>query len=416
MRAAGRLPFFLLAAVIVSGTALPARADDAMPSVTRDGNGIGDGDGTGYGDGDGDGSGDGDGDGSGDGDGDGSGDGIGHGDGDDAARPVSRPSEVDPPRRIRRMTPPPAPVKARTAPAAAPRPSGRDHLGMTAPATRRVATTTPAPPPSPGQFVAGAPGWHTVASGQTLFAIARSHGCSVAALQAENQLTGTLIRPDQRLRIPTCEDGRRVVPITVVAGQSRGLPWNGRLSDGVQLPVGDGYHIRRPHRAWGCSHVVAHIERAIAAVRARFPAVHTLAIGDLSVKKGGAITDHRSHQSGRDVDIGLYYTELPKAYPRSFVVATDRILDRAATWALLHAFARTADEPTGVSAIFLDYDVQGLLYEWALENGVPASYVGKLFQYPHGAGAMRGLVRHEPNHADHFHIRFRCPPGDTHCG
>ena len=42
-----------------------------------------------------------------------------------------------------------------------------------------------------------------------------------------------------------------------------------------------------------------------AAVRARFPTVHTLAIGDLSVKQGGAITQHRSHQSGRDVDIGL---------------------------------------------------------------------------------------------------------------
>jgi LysM repeat protein len=403
MRAAGRLPFLLLAAVIVMGTAPGARAE--TPSVTRAGDAVLDEDSD---------------DGAGDGwTVEGSGDGV-EVEADDDARPVSRPSEVDP-RRIRRLraaTPPPPPAAAPPAP----RSPDREHLGIAPPvrAEKRIATATTATTAprvtEPPRFVAGAPSLHKVAMGQTLFAIARSHGCSVAALQAENGLSGSLIRPDQTLRIPVCEDGRRVVPITVVAGQSRGMPWNGRLSDGVQLPIGDGYHIRRPHRAWGCSHVVGHIERAIAAVRARFPAVHTLAIGDLSVKKGGAITDHRSHQSGRDVDIGLYYTELPKAYPRSFVVATDQILDRAATWALLHAFARTADEPTGVSAIFLDYDVQGLLYEWALENGVPASYVGKLFQYPHGVGAMRGLVRHEPNHADHFHIRFRCPPGDTHCG
>jgi murein endopeptidase len=194
------------------------------------------------------------------------------------------------------------------------------------------------------------------------------------------------------------------------------MPWNGRLSDGVQLPVGDGYHIRRPHRSWGCSHVVAHIARAIDAVRARFPAVHTLAIGDLSAKKGGAITDHRSHQSGRDVDIGLYYRAVPRGYPRSFVDATPANLDCAATWALLHAFARTADEPAGVAAIFLDYDVQGQLYTWALDHGVPADYLRRLFQYPHGEGAMTGLVRHEPNHADHLHVRFRCPPGDGRCG
>ena len=54
---------------------------------------------------------------------------------------------------------------------------------------------------------------------------------------------------------------------------------------------------------------------AILDIRARFPDVHVLAIGDLSQKHGGAITEHRSHQSGRDADIGLIYKEQPAGFP-----------------------------------------------------------------------------------------------------
>jgi murein endopeptidase len=201
----------------------------------------------------------------------------------------------------------------------------------------------------------------------------------------------------------------------VVAGQSIGNPWHGHLHDGVRFPDGLGYLIRRPLRAFGAAHVVTQLERAIAAVRTRFPALHTLAIGDLSARRGGALTEHRSHQSGRDVDVGLYYTTVPRGYPQSFIAATDDNLDRAATWALLYAFARTADQPAGVTAIFLDFEVQGLLYTWALDHGVPQAYLDRLFQYPHGEGAPVGLIRHAPNHDDHMHVRFKCPPGDAGC-
>jgi len=59
--------------------------------------------------------------------------------------------------------------------------------------------------------------------------------------------------------------------------------------------------------------------------------------------------------------------------------------------------------------------VQKLLYDWALENGESEDYLGKLFQYPHGRGSSEGIVRHEPNHDNHMHVRFQCPSDDSAC-
>ena len=38
----------------------------------------------------------------------------------------------------------------------------------------------------------------------------------------------------------------------------------------------------------------------------------------------------------------------------------------------------------------------------------------QIFQYPNGAGSD-GIVRHAPNHDNHFHIRYRCAKADTAC-
>ena len=279
---------------------------------------------------------------------------------------------------------------------------------------------------------------HTVERGETLEHIARAYGCTVKRIQRANGIDTTLIRAGAKLVIPECKPtrtnkvavrprahayrgddrarGRRrnAIPVAPVAGQSIGAPWSGELRDGVRLHLGDGFLIRRPERAWGATHVVAHVEEALAAIRDRFPEAPTLAIGDLSARGGGAITEHRSHQSGRDIDIGLYFTDEPAGYPESFVSANGD-LDLEKTFALLQAFARTADDPGGVQAIFLDFQVQGRLYEWARDNDVPRGYLDALFQFPHGRGADAGLVRHEPRHDGHFLVRYKCAPDDDGC-
>jgi len=198
-------------------------------------------------------------------------------------------------------------------------------------------------------------------------------------------------------------------------GQSIGTPWSGHLQDATRLSLGDGAHIRRPQRAFGTRTTVEHIRRAVRATLDAFPNTHVLAIGDLSAEHGGWISEHNSHRSGRDIDLGLFYKRRPAGYPESFVRATDDNLDRAATWALLANVLASHDQDGGVQVIFLDYDVQGLLYRWAQANGVGARVLERIFQYPHGRGTGYGVVHHEPNHGDHLHVRFRCARADVDC-
>lgn len=208
---------------------------------------------------------------------------------------------------------------------------------------------------------------------------------------------------------------RYIMPRGPIDGQSLGAPWAGALHDAAMLEPGEGYFIRRPWRSYGTQTMVDIIERVTTDVADRFYDTHVIAIGDLSAETGGHISDHSSHQSGRDVDIGLIFKEKPAGYPESFVVGNAENLDLEATFVLVEELAKTASEDGGALVLFLDFKVQGLLYNWALENGENPEYLAKLFQFPHGRGTCAGMVRHEPNHADHIHARFKCPSSDGHC-
>jgi murein endopeptidase len=207
---------------------------------------------------------------------------------------------------------------------------------------------------------------------------------------------------------------KRAVIRGPIHGQSYGAPWDGELHDPAQLSEGDGYVIRRPYRAFGTRSTVDFVQRAMTDMREQFPDTHVLAVGDISAKDGGKITEHHSHQSGRDVDIGLVYKTKPDNFPHDFVPATDDNLDCEATYALVNEFAETAKEDGGAQVIFLDFNVQGMLYRWATDHGEDPDVLEHLFQFPH-RGASGSLVRHEPNHNNHMHVRFRCPKGDTAC-
>lgn len=221
--------------------------------------------------------------------------------------------------------------------------------------------------------------------GQPSFDGARGDRTTAAA--AQNAIDGaTWMAPDLRPRSERLDRGKQL---------QAGHDWAGR-----------GYQVRRPQRAYGAGYVVDHIRRAIAEVRALYPDVHTLAIGDLSAERGGKISDHLSHRAGLDVDIGFYFKQMPSGYPAQLADANAN-LDLQATWALLTAFARTAPLASGVSIMFLDYAIQRRLVEWARARGTPERDLAFLFQYPRGADSQVGLVRHWPNHANHVHVRFK---------
>jgi murein endopeptidase len=278
----------------------------------------------------------------------------------------------------------------------------------------------------------GYAGRYVVARGETLEHVARHHGCSTEALLQANRLDTTIVPIGTVVVIPRCgttakprsDDDRARRALAVIDGtkaieraerreprsdgasRSVGKPWDGRLENGRPMPRGEGYVLRRPAKAYGAEHVVAHLRAVIGEVRALHPHVHTLAIGDLSDRDGGPLDRHRSHQSGLDVDVGLYFTKAPADYPAQFVAA-NADLDLPAMWALITAFSRTTNVPNGVEIILLDTAIQARLYKWARARGTPEDQLAELLQYPRDPGSTTGFVRHWPNHADHLHVRFR---------
>lgn len=277
--------------------------------------------------------------------------------------------------------------------------------------TRTTTAATSSPPPAAVPEAVR----HRVAKGESLARIAQRYGCSPTEIRSRNGLRGNTIHPGMELWIPrgAAAAGRFEAPI--VRGQSVGKPHRGKLVNGSQVPAGKGYHIRRSARAWGTDHAIAYTLGAIEATRRRHPRLHRLAIGDLSRQDGGTLPGHRSHQSGRDVDLGLYYRKRPSEYPREFAPGSARNLHVAATWTLVEVLLASRSAAGGVEHIFLDYDLQRVLYEWAKDHGMTAKELGEVFQYPQGKDKGGTVIQHVPAHHDHLHVRFKCPTGDRGC-
>ncbi len=252
---------------------------------------------------------------------------------------------------------------------------------------------------------------HVVARGDTLSAVAKRYGTTVETIRKHNGLDSDVIRVGQRLQI----SGAAPPTIRMVKGQSVGSPQRGKLAEPARLPQSKRYYRRRLPRTYAAAHVVDQLTVAIGAVTAAHPRAGRLAIGDLSDEDGGSLSGHNSHQSGRDVDLGLYFKKQPAGYPKEFVPAANGQLDVAAMWTLLEALYEQSKKPGGPTKIFLDYRIQKQLYTYARSQKVSRAKLKKIFSYPDGRWAAGRLVQHLRNHHDHLHIRFGCPPKDTGC-
>jgi LysM repeat protein len=180
---------------------------------------------------------------------------------------------------------------------------------------------------------------------------------------------------------------------------SYGRPYQGRLDNGVVFPDQfPGYHLRDESRSYTTPEVVGALLDAIEAVRTQFPGTCDLFIADFTCAGGGSAIHHRSHQNGRDVDIGMY-AEGNRPL-NSLVPMNKDNLDAAKTWCLIENLIASQR----VQYIFLDRSVQKVLYEYALTRGYDQAYLEHVF------GNVRGcLIQHIRNHIDHMHVRFFTP-------
>ncbi|MEZ4385646.1 MAG: penicillin-insensitive murein endopeptidase [Nannocystaceae bacterium] len=239
---------------------------------------------------------------------------------------------------------------------------------------------------------------HTVAAGETLGSIAKTYGVTAGELMA---FQNGRLKDANSLKV-----GQELV-VYREGGIAPGFADEhdsdtGVLQGGVQLPGGSHYVVKHPSNAWGTSKTIRLIQGAVASYKRKVggkgPKVH---VGDISRKGGGKFPPHRSHQHGRDVDVGYVLTG-DVADEKKFLSASKANLDAKKTWLLIKAFIDT-DE---VRYIFMDYKLQKLVYEAAQEMGESEALLTELFQYPRGKGRTRGIIRHWRRHVNHFHVRF----------
>ncbi len=180
---------------------------------------------------------------------------------------------------------------------------------------------------------------------------------------------------------------------------SYGRPYQGRLENGVVFPNQfPGYHMRDESRSYTTPEVVGALLDAIEAVRTQFPDTCDLFLADFTCAGGGSAIHHRSHQNGRDVDIGMYAKGNRPL--NSLVAMSEENLDAAKTWCLIENLIASQR----VQYIFLDRRVQRVLYDYAVTRGYDQAYLQRVF------GNVRGsLIQHVRNHYDHMHVRFFTP-------
>jgi murein endopeptidase len=183
-----------------------------------------------------------------------------------------------------------------------------------------------------------------------------------------------------------------------LGSMSFGTATRGGLLNPVYLPKDERWISIDPTHAWGTAETIEYLLTAIDAVHTEFPDSHPLFIGDLSGQRGGYLRPHLSHQSGKDVDVSYFYTRDPKWYAR----ATAQNLDRQRSWALTRALVSRTD----VQFIFIDRRVQRLLRSYAEAIGEDRGWLESIFD---GLPGEPAIIRHEPGHDTHLHVRFYNP-------
>jgi LysM repeat protein len=216
----------------------------------------------------------------------------------------------------------------------------------------------------------------------------------------EDELSEGAAQPPLRRTEPELDDAeleRRWVSDPASLGSlSLGLAEQGRVINAVQLGEDPAWTRQRPDLAWGVQETIDGLAAAFRAVRAQFPDSPPARLSHVGAREGGKLHPHRTHQSGRDADVGLFY----RTDRRSRGGRWERRVDPARNWALIKALVTLAD----VQVILVDRRIQAVLRDHALKVGEDRAWVDRIFR-----GGRQALVQHARHHRDHFHVRFFAP-------
>lgn len=232
--------------------------------------------------------------------------------------------------------------------------------------------------------------------------------------------------------VSRAEDKAPPAAPVVTGSVSCGAANRGALHGGRALPdEGPGFVTPEPWRVrgarFGTDELVELIARSAASVARRHPGA-TLAVADLSRPAGGSAAHHRSHQSGRDVDL-IYYAidragdpfppdqhmpafmengratsaDSPEPQPR----IDERFFDLARNWALVESLATDAD--VRVERVFVSEKVRAWLLAYARAIGASDPVIARV-------ESVLGRPSDSSAHHDHMHVRIACSAEDAAIG
>ncbi len=197
---------------------------------------------------------------------------------------------------------------------------------------------------------------------------------------------------------------------------------------------GEGFRSPRAWRDRGNRYGIDELVDAVQGAAERVQARHGrswLGVADLSPRKGGATPWHRSHHSGRDVDLIFYSVDgrgrvqrppelemirydargrafkddkdEPPAQAPGEMAWSERRFDTKRNWALVEALLE--DPEIRVQWIFVSDGIRARLLEYARKHDAPTWLI-----------AYAEEVMYQPGprapHDDHFHVRIYCPRED----
>lgn len=203
----------------------------------------------------------------------------------------------------------------------------------------------------------------------------------------------------------------------------------GGLSDAAMLPTtGHGFVMAEPWRSrgtrYGTVELVNLIEQSSSDVATLYEGSQ-LSVADMSNEHGGPLAMHRSHQSGRDVDLIYYamdadgnpfYPDSHMAYYSSKGQATyakspsfvknipERYFDLKRNWTLVKSMV--LNPTVEVEHIFVSPRVKRWLMAYAKQTSEGADVLKLANRVLHAPKDVKG-------HNDHMHVRIGCSKADV---
>jgi penicillin-insensitive murein endopeptidase len=209
--------------------------------------------------------------------------------------------------------------------------------------------------------------------------------------------------------------------VAAIVGHSRSVSMGrsngGLLRNGVPVPTDPALLVKSESRGehYGTAELVTLLVYGAHAVARSAPGSR-LVVGDLSREGGGRLRPHRSHRSGRDVDIGFYMVDPQgRALPAApgFVHMTAQLVgphggrlygfDVARNWTLVEALLSHPE--VHPQYLFVANPLIQALLRHARNQRASAEIIAR-------AEAVLDQPRGSP-HRSHFHMRIFCARDDV---